>query len=66
MGNDLSSTPKDKHRELVERITTLRAALHEASDPEARNAILEELGKATLELSDIILKQEGPLRSPLE
>ena len=51
---------------LVERIKSIRASLHMATDPDQRNALLDELGAATRELAELILKKEGRLKSPLE
>ena len=56
----------DDHGKLVERIKSARAALRTITDPEQRNAILDELGAATLALANVILKKEGRLKSPLE
>jgi hypothetical protein len=56
----------DRHNELAQRIKSLRASFHIAADPEERNRLLDELGTATRELTELILRQEGRLRSPLE
>jgi hypothetical protein len=50
--------PNPRHDQLVERIKSLRAALHEASEPEQRSALLDELGEANQELSELILKRK--------
>lgn len=54
------------HNALVERIKAIRASLHLATDPDQRNALLDELGAATRELAELILVKEGRLKSPLE
>jgi hypothetical protein len=54
------------HDALVQRIRSVRAALHAATDVEARNGLLDELGAATKDLAELILHQEGRLKSPLE
>jgi hypothetical protein len=58
--------PNPRHVELVERIKSLRTALHEATEPERRNALLDELGEANRELAALVLEKEGKLKSPLE
>jgi hypothetical protein len=54
------------HNALVERIKTIRASLHLATDPEKKNALLDELGASTRELAELILQKEGRRKSPLE
>jgi len=66
MVNPASSAVSARYSELSQRIIALRVVLHEAFDPTNRTAILDELGAATQELTELILKQEGKLRSPLE
>lgn len=56
----------DSERALAQRIIAARSALHSAADPEARDTQLDELGAATRELAELILKREGRLKSPLE
>lgn len=56
----------ERHIELAQRIRSLRASFRIAADPEERNRLLDELGAATRELTELILTQEGRLRSPLE
>jgi hypothetical protein len=51
---------------LAQRIKSSYAALQTATDPVLRTALLDELGAATRELSDLILETEGKLKSPLE
>ena len=55
-----------KHSPLVQRIKSLRAAVQGATDPDTRNALLDELGAATRELSELILEKEEPLKSRME
>lgn len=62
----VASDAKANYHDLVERIKSARAALHDATDPERHTAILDELGAATRELADLILRQEGRLKSPME
>lgn len=54
------------HSLLVERIKSVQAELHMATDPETRNKLNEELGEATRELVEVVLQREGRLKSPLE
>ena len=51
---------------LVERIQSVRAELHLATDAITRNRLNEELGEATKELVELLLQREGRLKSPLE
>jgi hypothetical protein len=53
-----------KQDALVERIKAARAALNMASDPDLRSTLLDELGAATLELTELIL-EKGRLNSHL-
>jgi hypothetical protein len=53
-----------KQNALVERIKAARAALNMASDPDLRSTLLDELGAATLELTELIL-EKGRLNSHL-
>lgn len=55
-----------QHNELAQRIRSLRASFRIADDPEERNRLLDKLGAATRELTELILTQEGGLRSPLQ
>ena len=55
-----------KHNALVQRIRSVRAALQGVADPDTRNTLLDQLGAATRELAELILKKEGWLKSPLE
>lgn len=54
----------DTYTALVERIKSTRAALHLAGDPDTRIALLDELGAATKQLSELILAKEGRLEAP--
>ncbi|GEM_PF-3200373 len=56
----------DPRAALVQRITAARAALRTAIDPETRNTLLDELGTATRQLAELIVQEEGSLKSPLE
>jgi hypothetical protein len=58
--------PAPAYGALVERNKFIRASLHLATDPDTRNDLLDELGTATRELAELILRKEGRLRSPLE
>lgn len=51
---------------LVQRIKSARAALQTEADPEKRNTLLDQLGAATLELTELVLQKEGGLKSPTE
>lgn len=51
-----------EHSALVERIKSIRAALHTALGPDARKALLAELGGTTNELLDLVLQRlSGPI-----
>jgi len=64
----LSMAPSsdDKQNEVVERIKSVRAELHTATDPDLRSRLHDELGEATKELVELVLQREGRLKSPLE
>ncbi len=62
----MASRTTNKHIALVQRIKFLREALQAEVDPEKRNVLLDELGAATSELAELILKREGKLKSPIE
>ena len=62
----MSPAYNDKYAVVVQRLRAARVALQGATDPDTRNLILEELGKATRELTELILAKEGRLKSPLE
>ena len=51
--------PAPAYTALVERIKSLRASLHLATDPDTRNSLLDSFGAATTELAQIILEREG-------
>lgn len=57
---------RKEHALLMERIKCAQAALKAAPDTIHRDALLDELGAATRELAELILQQQGRLRSPLE
>lgn len=54
---------QSEHHVLVERIKSARAALRLAADLDTRNSLLDELGTATKELADLVLRHKGPLKS---
>lgn len=62
----MSPAPNDKYTAVVQPFRSARVALQGAPDPDRRNLILEELGESTRELAELILEDEGRLKSPLE
>jgi len=62
----MQPAPSPNYDVLVERIKSVRAALLVATDPTARNALLDELGAATKELAELVLLKKGRLKSPAE
>ncbi len=62
----MASPTTNNHVALVQRIKSVREALQAEVNPEKRNVRLDELGAATSELAELILKREGKLKSPIE
>lgn len=62
----MASPTTNNHVALVQRIKSVREALQAEVNPEKRNMLLDELGAATSELAELILKREGKLKSPIE
>ena len=62
----MQPAPFPNHDALVERIRSIRASLHDTTNPDKRSTLLDELGVATRELAELILKKKGRLKSPLE
>ena len=62
----MAPSSNNRHDELVERIRSVRAELHMATDPDVRSKLHDELGEATKELVELVLERKGRLKSPLE
>ena len=62
----MQPTPSRAHKALGERIKAIRTSLHGATDPDKRDKLLDDLGAATRELTELVLLKKGKLRSPLE
>ncbi len=58
-------SPAPAYGALVEQVKSIRASLRLTTDPDARNRLFEELGEVTKQLTELILKREERLKSPL-
>ena len=58
----MAPAPRDKHTALVQRIKSLRAALRITTNPARRQAILDDLNRATFDLTHLLMRRDADRR----